>query len=298
MGSKARRRSRRTPIAPPSEGRTPARGKLVVIGGHEQRNPGSIILQDLAKQVRSGRLLVCTVASDEPEALWEEYRKAFAGLGVRRVAHLDIGEREDILDKPPRDLLDEARVVFFTGGGQLKITTRFAGTMLCSAVERFYRRGGVVAGTSAGASVLADTMLVSGEGEASHRIATNLLMAPGLGFIRDVIIDQHFAERGRIGRLLGAVAQNPRLLGLGIDEDTAVLIDRERTMNVLGTGAVYVADARDVTYTNVAEESPDRTLSIFDVRLHVLSQGDEFDLVSRRPTHRFASSAENGRPTP
>lgn len=298
MGTKVRSPVRKAAIAPPSEARTPTRGKLVVIGGHEKKEAESIILQEVAKQAGNGRLLVCTVASDEPEAVWTDYRKAFARLGVRRVAHLDISEREDILHEPPAGLLGGARVVFFTGGGQLKITTRFAGTMLCSAVERFYRGGGTVAGTSAGASVLADTMLVSGEGEASHRIATNLLMAPGLGFIRDVIIDQHFAERGRIGRLLGAVAQNPRLLGLGIDEDTAVIVDRERTMSVLGSGAVYVADAREVTYTNVADESPDRTLSIFDVRLHVLSQGDELSLVSRRPTHNFAASAENGRPQP
>jgi cyanophycinase len=298
MGSKARRPDRKPPIAPPSEGRTATRGKLVVIGGHEEKDAESIILQEVAKQADGGRLLVCTVASDEPDEVWKDYRKAFSRLGVRRLAHLDIGDREDILNRPPGDLLEEARVVFFTGGGQLKITTRFAGTMLCSALERFYRNGGTVAGTSAGASVLADTMLVSGEGEASHRIATNLLMAPGLGFIRDVIIDQHFAERGRIGRLLGAVAQNPRLLGLGIDEDTAVIVDRERTLSVLGSGAVYVADAREVSYTNVAEESPERTLSIFDVRLHVLSQGDELSLISRRPTHNFASSAENGRPKP
>ena len=298
MGSKGRRRAGKPLIASPSEGRTPTRGKLVVIGGHEEKDAESIILQEVAKQADGGRLLVCTVASDEPDAVWADYRKAFSRLGVRRVAHLDISDRDDILNRPPNGLLDEARVVFFTGGGQLKITTRFAGTMLCSAIERFYRRGGTVAGTSAGASVLADTMLVSGEGEASHRIATNLLMAPGLGFIRDVIIDQHFAERGRIGRLLGAVAQNPRLLGLGIDEDTAVIVDQERTMSVLGSGAVYVADAREVTYTNVADESPERTLSIFDVRLHVLSQGDELSLVTRRPTHNFASSAENGRPKP
>jgi cyanophycinase len=298
MGSKARRPGRKPAIASPAEGRTPTRGRLVVIGGHEEKDADSIILQEVARQADGGQLLVCTVASDEPEAVWKDYRKAFTRLGVRRVAHLDIDAREDLLTRPADGLLDEVRVVFFTGGGQLKITTRFAGTMLCSAVERFYRSGGTVAGTSAGASVLADTMLVSGEGESSHRIATNLLMAPGLGFIRDVLIDQHFAERGRIGRLLGAVAQNPRLLGLGIDEDTAVIVDQERTLSVLGSGAVYVADAREVTYTNVAEESPERTLSIFDVRLHVLSQGDELSLASRRPTHNFASSAENGRPRP
>jgi cyanophycinase len=232
------------------------------------------------------------VASDQPDALWRDYERAFTELGCSRVVHLDIGERTDILAEPPLDVLDEASVVFFTGGGQLKITTRFAGTRLCTAVEELYHRGATIAGTSAGASVMADTMLVSGNGESSYRIEDMLLMAPGLGFIKDVLIDQHFAERGRIGRLLGAVAQNPRLLGLGIDENTAIVVEREERFTVLGAGAVYIADARDVTYTNVAEEEPERTLSLFNVRLHLLSQGDVFDLGTRVPTHRFAEAIE------
>jgi cyanophycinase len=108
-----------------------------------------------------------------------------------------------------------------------------------------------------------------------------------------VLIDQHFAERGRIGRLLGAVAQNPRLLGIGIDENTAIVVDREERFSVIGEGAVYVADARNVSYTNVADEQADRTLSIFDVTLHLLSQADRFDLATRRPDHRPAEEIES-----
>jgi cyanophycinase len=281
MGTKRRARAR-------------THGRLVIIGGHEQRDGESIILKAVAEAADGGKLVVCTVASDEPDELWREYQQAFGALGVRRLAHLDVPERASLLDDPALEVLDGAKALFFTGGGQLKITTRFAGTPLCLAVEEFYRRGGTIAGTSAGASVMADTMLVSGNGRESHRIAENLLMAPGLGFIRNVLIDQHFAERGRIGRLLGSVAQNPRLLGLGIDEDTAVVVEQGRSFSVIGSGAVYVADARSVTYTNVAEEAPERTLSIFDVRLHVLSQGDHFDLPTRTPTHRFASTVSVG----
>ena len=276
----------------PADQRRPVKGRLIIIGGHEDKESERLILRQVTNCARGGRVVVCTVASDVPGELWEVYEHAFRDLGCSDVVHLDIERRADLLLDPPLQLLDGADVFFFTGGGQLKITTRFAGTRLCAAVEEFYRRGGTVAGTSAGAAVMADTMLVSGTSRESHKIGETLQMAPGLGFIRDVIIDQHFAERGRIGRLLGAVAQNPRFIGLGIDEDTAVVVEREEHLTVIGSGAVYVADAEDVTYTNVAEEERERTLSLFNVRLHVLSQGDNYDLRTRRPSHEFAKAVE------
>jgi cyanophycinase len=149
-------------------------------------------------------------------------------------------------------------------------------------VREIFDRGGVIAGTSAGASVMSDTMLVKGTSGESYRIG-DLHMAPGLGLIRDVIIDQHFAERGRFGRLLGAVAHNPRVLGLGVDEDTAMVVEGER-FDVIGSGAIYVVDGEDVSYSNIAEEKRDRPLTMLDVRLHVLSAGDSFDLKTRKPS--------------
>ncbi len=144
-----------------------------------------------------------------------------------------------------------------------------------------------MAGTSAGASVMSETMLVRGSSQESHRIG-DLHMAPGLGLMRDVIIDQHFAERGRIGRLLGAVAQNPRVLGVGIDEDTAIVVDGDQ-FTVLGVGAVYIVDGTGVTHSNIAEAQPERTLSMHDVRVHVLSRGDRFNLAERRPNRPGAA---------
>ncbi|WP_313903528.1 cyanophycinase [Rhizobium laguerreae] len=148
-------------------------------------------------------------------------------------------------------------------------------------VHEIFANGGVIAGTSAGASVMSDTMLVRGSNASSFRIG-DLSMAPGLGLLPNVIIDQHFAERGRIGRLIGAVSQNPRVLGIGIDEDTAIVV-RGHRFDVIGTGAVYLVDAGHVTHTNIAEASPDEALSIYDLRLHVLSAGDGFNLESCRP---------------
>lgn len=132
---------------------------------------------------------------------------------------------------------------------------------------------------------MSETMLVSGNGEESHKLDTVLGMAPGLGLIQDVVIDQHFAERGRLGRLLGAITQNPRTLGVGIDENTAIFVTDGDRFEVIGDGAVYVLDGSKISYSNLAEEKDQmgKTLSVFDVQLHALSEGNQFDLRERRP---------------
>lgn len=126
-------------------------------------------------------------------------------------------------------------------------------------------------------------MLVAGEDTQSHTIGDSTSMAPGLGLIDGVIIDQHFSERGRIGRLIGAVAQKTKNIGLVIDEQTSIVVENEKSFYVVGSGAVYVVDGQDVSYSNIAEEEANKTMSIHGLNLHVLSQGDKFDLESRRP---------------
>jgi cyanophycinase len=138
--------------------------------------------------------------------------------------------------------------------------------------------------------MLSGTMLVSGPSDASTTVGDSVRMAPGMGLLPELIVDQHFAERGRIGRLLGAVAQNPALLGLGIDENTAVIVRRGR-FRVVGAGGVYVVDGRGTTYTNITSDASDRTLSVYDVKLHVLGADDVFDLRRRRPRRTSAEAA-------
>ena len=292
-GRRAAVRMRPKKQRPPAH-RGTARGSLIIIGGHEEKKGKALILRAVAERVEGGKLVVATLASKEPEAMFRDYERAFTALGVKKIEHLDIQSRESILRDPPLEVLEGASVVFFTGGGQLRITTQFGGTQICEQIQEFYLQGGTIAGTSAGASVMSDTMLVSGEGDASHRVGSSLLMAPGLGYLKDVIIDQHFAERGRIGRLLGAVAQNPRLLGIGLDEDTAIIVEQEKEFRVLGSGGAYVLDGREMTCTNLTEEDrqDERTASIFNVKLHLLSQGDEFDLLTRTPNKHSAEKIE------
>ena len=259
-------------------------GRLLIIGGHEDKKNDRLILRVLADHVgESGKLVVATVASQLPNEMWEEYETVFRSLGVRHVHKLSIERREEAKSAQKRKILDDATAVFFTGGDQLRITSQLGDTPVYERLDEIYHAGGLIAGTSAGASVVCETMMVGGEGNDSHRIGTGLRMAPGLGFLKGVIVDQHFAERGRMGRLLGAVSQNPRILGIGIDENTAILVTGQRTFRVFGDGAVYVLDGSTVSYSNITEAQVEKTLSIYDVKLHVLTQGDTFDLSSRRP---------------
>ena len=256
-------------------------GPLIVIGGHEDKEGDRVILRAVAERLRGGRLVLATIASHQPEGYLESYQKAFADLGVTDVVELYVNDRGETHDEEKLAVFDGAAGVFFSGGDQLRIASQIGDTPIEKRVRAIHEAGGLIAGTSAGASVMSETMLVGGTSSESHRIG-DLNMAPGLGLIRNAIIDQHFAERGRIGRLLGAVAHNPRILGVGIDEDTAILVEGER-FSVLGAGAVYVVDAQDVTQSNITEARSASALSLHDVRLHVLASGDGFDLTRRAP---------------
>jgi cyanophycinase len=258
------------------------KGPLVIIGGHEDKKGERLILREVASHLKGGRLVIATVASHQPEGYFDSYKEAFAALGVTDLVELYVEERAETLDEEKLRVFDGATGVFFSGGDQLRISSQLGDTPVEHRVREIHEAGGVIAGTSAGASVMSDTMLVKGSSQETHRIG-DLHLAAGLGLVRDVIIDQHFAERGRIGRLLGAVAQNPRELGIGIDEDTAIIV-RGHQFEVIGSGGVYVVDGGGVTHSNIAEAKADRTLSIHDVRLHVLCQGDRFDLNDRRPS--------------
>lgn len=265
---------------------------LIIIGGHEDKEKKRLILRAVAERVGDGKLVVATVASTVQAELWEEYERIFRGLGVRHIYKLSVESREEALSEASVRVLDDANGVFFTGGDQVKITSQLGCSPVCERIQEIYESGGVIAGTSAGASVMSETMMVSGSGSETHRIGGALHLAPGLGLIRGIIVDQHFAERGRAGRLIGAVAQNPRIIGIGIDENTAVIVERDKKFTVLGEGGVYIVDGGAMTYSNLTDEQTDRSLSVFDVKLHILSQGDTYDCQTRRPKAHAAEVIE------
>lgn len=264
-------------------------GPLIIIGGHEAKSGDRTILKEVARRLDGGKLVIATVASHEPEGYFDSYRKGFRDLGVGELVELYVEERSESHDAEVLAVLDGAAGVFFSGGDQLRISSQIGDTPIERRIRDLHARGGLIAGTSAGASVMSETMLVKGPSAESYRIG-EVHMAPGLGLLRDVIIDQHFAERGRFGRLLGAVAHNPRLMGLGIDENTATVVEGGR-MTVIGEGAVYVVDGENATHSNISEGAAEDALSMFNVTLHVLSKGDVFDIRARRPDPRHDERA-------
>jgi len=256
-------------------------GCLIAAGGHEDKEAARIILREIAGHVQGGKLVIATVASHQPAGYFPMYQEAFAGLGVGELQELYLEERSDAGDPETLAVFDGAAGVFFTGGDQMRIASNVRDTPVEERLRELLRAGGLVAGTSAGAAAMSQSMLAKGPNNGSLHVG-DLHMAPGLGLIDGVILDQHFAERGRIGRLLGAVAQDARSLGVGVDEDTALVIEGG-CFRVIGSGGVYVVDAHGVTHSNMGEDRPEQTLSLYDVRLHLLGAGDAFDLGERRP---------------
>ncbi|HKC87268.1 MAG TPA: cyanophycinase, partial [Blastocatellia bacterium] len=256
-------------------------------GGAEDREDTKIILSNLAERIGSGKLVISTLASGYADEVWEIYRTLFTSMGVKSVKRLCMDYRDESPEDARLAILADATAVFFTGGDQLRITIRLGGTALSERIEEIYRQGGIIAGTSAGATALGEMMLIGSPAEGICKLR-DIRMAPGLGLAENIIIDQHFSERGRIRRLLGAVAENPRMLGIGVDEDTAVVVESDGTFHTVGSGAVYVVDGHDLSYTNISEVSFNRAMSVFGVKLHTLSTGDRFDIHSRHPAHTGA----------
>jgi cyanophycinase len=263
---------------------TKKQGRLIIIGGHEDREGDRPILTEVCKSAVEGEgsLVVVTVGTNEPEAVAKEYREVFSELGVSEIEVLDIRSRTEAYDEANAAKLDHASVVFFTGGDQLRTASQISDSLVYRRIRELYDNGGTIAGTSAGAAVMPGTMLVGGENEESHH-AFGLYMAAGLGLIENVVIDTHFAERGRIGRLIGAVTESPRNLGIGLDEDTAIIVEGEKFFKVIGSGAVYVLDGTGITYSSLSEANAEGIISVYDLKLHILRDGDCFELETRKP---------------
>lgn len=257
---------------------------LVVIGGAEDKDGRKEILNEICSLIDKNEdlLLVATIASEIQEEMEDIYNKVFREIGVKNIEFLNIDDRTESYLEENVELIKDSKLIFFTGGDQLKITSLIGGTPLNKALMDGMQNGKIIVGTSAGASVMSGTMILEGESEESPK-KYSINMCPGLGLIENVVIDQHFSQRGRIGRLLTAIAENPEYLGIGIDEDTAIIVDERKIIKVIGNGAVYIIDGSLINHTNISEQYRDKTLSIFNVKLHVLIKGNRFDLINKIP---------------
>ncbi len=261
------------------------KGKLVLIGGGEDRKGDKLILKEIVRLSGGSRGIIAlfTAASQEPAQGIRDYEQAFLELGAEEVFVLPVNNRREASNRNNIDCLSKATALFMTGGDQLRLTSILGGTLLEKELHSLYQKGRlVICGTSAGASVMSDTMLVGGEGEEPPR-KEGIAMAPGLRFLSRAVVDQHFAQRGRINRLLTVLAHNPGILGIGIDENTAVIIRDGCYLEVIGEQGVTLLDGRTIEAANVTEQAPGRALAITGITLHVLKHGCGYNLADRKP---------------
>jgi cyanophycinase len=256
---------------------------ILVIGGAEDKVHGREILHTFFGRSGSvdARIAIIPSASREPAIIGERYVQIFEGMGAKEIRVLDIRDRSQAEDRELQEYVEECTGVFMTGGDQLRLCGLLADTPLMEKVRQRVQQGEItLAGTSAGAAVMGHHMIAGGgSGESPNRSLVD--MATGLGIIPEIIVDQHFHNRNRMARLMSAVAAHPERLGIGIDEDTCALFERDGVLQVMGKGTVTIIDPAELSYTNHADSSATDPLSLHNLRVHILSYGDRYHLHKR-----------------
>lgn len=258
------------------------RGRLVIIGGAEDREGGKEILSRITDMAggKEGEVVLLTTASASAardarveKQFREIYEPAFKDCGIGMITTLSVFTRQAANEPKNIAAVERATCVFMSGGSQERLTSILGATELSQALHRgFHERGLTIAGTSAGASVMSEHMLMGGPSDPLPRKGA-IPLAAGLGFLYQAIIDQHFSERQRLGRLMSVLAQNPFLIGIGIDEDTALVVHPGTSLEVIGSGAVTVLDGRCMIYSNINDVSEGDTLAISNIQMHLLPAG-------------------------
>ena len=258
------------------------RGWIIPIGGAEEKENDRAILARFVELCGGADAdIVVIPTASRLAATGPRYVDIFNDLGVTNVEVMDFDTRRDA-DEPRRvERIHEATGVFFTGGNQLRLGTLLGGTAVAKAIRQCNARGMHVAGTSAGAAFLSEHMIAFGE-EGPTPIAGMVRLAPGLGLTNRFVIDQHFRQRDRLGRLVAALAYNPFAIGIGLDEDTAAFIGPDNTLEVEGSGAVTVVDADGLTFSSMAQVSEDEPVCLLGLTVHILVAGATFNLHTRR----------------
>ena len=259
------------------------RGQLVIIGGAEDKEGECKILREFVRRAGGikARIVIMTAATSLPGEVGDTYIRAFERLGAEDVRVLHTERREEASDPEAIESIKQATGVFFTGGDQSRITSCLKDTEMDAAIHQRFSEGAVVGGTSAGAAIMPDIMIIEGESETNPRVDV-VAIGPGMGFLPGVAIDQHFAQRGRLGRLVAALAQQPAVLGFGIDENTAIAVHGDE-FEVIGAGAVTVIDESEKTHDNLEGLLKDEPLAVCGARLHILPHGYRFNLKTRKP---------------
>ncbi len=257
------------------------RGFIVPVGGAEEKIGDVVILRRFAALCGGERARVAIIpTASELSDTGHRYEELFRSLGVSEARSIPIASRADCQRREWLDALEAVDGVFLTGGNQLRLSTMIGGTEVAKALRRRNAEGMHVAGTSAGAAFLCEHMIAFGREGASPR-AKIVTLAPGLGLTNKVIIDQHFRQRDRLGRLLTALAYNPFAVGIGLDENTAAFIGPDETLEVVGGGALTIVDPSELEFSSMARVRKNDPVCLIGLRLHVLDHGSTFNLETR-----------------
>jgi cyanophycinase len=268
------------------------RGWIAPIGGGEDTENDPQILRRFVALCGGADADIAVIPTASKLAdTGARYEVAFRALGAGRVAVLDFDSRADAADAGKLERLGRANGIFFTGGNQLSLSTILGGTAVARLVRQRNAEGVHVAGTSAGASFISEHMIAFGE-EGGTPVAGSVRLAPGLGLTNRVVIDQHFRQRDRLGRLLTALAYNPFAAGIGLDEDTAAFISPYNVIEVEGSGGITLVDASGIEFSSMDQVDEGEPVCMLGVRLHLLVAGARFDLATRQ-----ASPGTLARPT-
>jgi cyanophycinase len=257
------------------------RGWIVPIGGAENKeNDRHILVRFLEVSGGGDADIVVIPTASRMNETGPRYERIFSELGARRVTVMDFDTRRDCQEAGRLERLEQATGIFFTGGNQLRLSTLLGGTPVAKLVRTRNAQGMTVGGTSAGASILSEHMIAFGD-EGASVISGSVRLAPGLGLTNRFIIDQHFRQRDRLGRLITALSYNPFAIGIGLDEDTATFISPDETLEVVGSGGVTVVDASEMTFSSISDAGEGQPVCTLGLRLHILVAGATFDLNTR-----------------
>jgi len=257
------------------------RGYVIPIGGAEEKICDPVILQKFVELCGgdTSRIIVIPTASQLDDT-GQRYVDLFHELGAKEVINMPIETREDASREDYVEYLSAADGVFITGGNQLRLSTILGGTPVAQSVRRLNATGTHVAGTSAGAAIIPEHMIAGGR-TGPTPTATGVNLAPGLGLTNSYIIDQHFTQRDRLGRLLSALSYNPFVTGIGVDEDTAAFIRSDGVLEVVGSGAITIVDPGHLQYSSMGSVRSDQAVTLIGLSLHILAEGARFDSNTR-----------------
>jgi cyanophycinase len=268
------------------------RGFIIPVGGAEEKLDRPAILKRFLKLSGGGKARIAIIPTASLAAdTGERYEAIFDELGAYKAESLAFEERGDGDDDGLLERLEHATGVFLTGGNQLRLATHLGGTPVAKAIRRLNAAGVPVAGTSAGAAFLSEHMIAFGDEGSSPR-AGIVTLTPGLGLTNRVIIDQHFRQRDRLGRLLTALAYNPFAIGLGLDEDTAAFIGPDNVIEVVGSGTITVVDPTEVEFSSMDVAKPNDPICMLGIKLHILIQGSRFNLETRQASAGTVGAAK------